>query len=251
MKDSKIYAKKIDKLFKSLKKKYDKIKVSAYDNVLEALIYAIVNENTTVSAADSAMRRINKHFVDFNDLRVSRPEEIEEVLGDPKHMHETALTIPKVLNAVLERDDKICLEELKELGKRQAKKELEEINGMTKFACCYCFLTSLHGHAIPVNQKMINYLREEGLVHPKANGHDIEGFLERQIHAADAWLFYSLLRKECDTSKSKKNTKKATKKKTAKKATKKTTAKKAVKKAVKKTTAGKKTAKKKIAKTKK
>ena len=130
---------------------------------------------------------------------------------------------------------------------------------MTQFVCSYCFLTALQGHAIPLNGKMIAYLHNEGLVHPSAKPHDVEGFLERQIHASDAWTFYSLLRQQSESAKPKKTAKKAKKKtvkKTAKKAaakkvTKKTTAKTAAKTTAKKLTAKKKpTAKKKAAKKK-
>ena len=260
MKDSKIYAKKIGKLFRALKKDAPTIKPPQYDDVMDALVFAIVSENMTMAVAKTAMRKITKRFVDFNDLRVSRPEEIAEVLGDLEELKETAQAIPNILNAIFNRYDKVGLDEFEEIGKRQAKKELEGFNGMTSYICNYCFLTALQGHAIPVNKAMIEYLRENELVHPKASAHDICGFLERQISATDGWQFYILLRIESDTaSKTRKPVakKKTTKKKAAAKkvkaAKKKTTSAKAekktpVKKTVKKKTAKKKTTKKKAAK---
>lgn len=253
MKDSKKYAKKISKLFHDLKKDAPKIKPQQYDDIMEALIFAIVSENMSLAAAKTAMRKIKKQFVDFNDLRVSRPEEIAEILGDSEEVKETAQTLPDILNAIFNRYDKVSLEEFDELGKRQAKKELEDFNGMTAYICNYCFLTALQGHAVPINKTMIEYLRDEGLVHPKASAHDIGGFLERQIAATDAWQFYMLLRMESDTAS--KTREKEAKKTTTKKAVakkKKTTQKKtddtaAKKKTLVKKTAAKETTKKKTA----
>ena len=101
-------------------------------------------------------------------------------------------------------------------------------------------------------------LKDNKLVHPKSKDGEIEGFLERQISAANAYEFYRLLKEEsrkADKIKRKDEAKKAAKKKTAKKAVKKTV-KKAVKKTVKKTaekaatkTVKKKTAKKAVKKT--
>ena len=97
-------------------------------------------------------------------------------------------------------------------------------------------------------------LRQNAVVDPEADLHDIEGFLTRQVAAKNAYEFYGLLRRESETPKlAKKKTKKTTRKKSAKtttttaKTAKKTTKKKATKKAAR----GRKAAKKKVVKAKK
>ena len=253
MKDSKIYAKKVTKLFAALKKAESKPKEPEYKDPIESVVYAVVSEYTTLSTAKSAVRKIKNHFVDYNDLRVSRVEEIVDILKIDKDIAaKIADEMTKVLNSVFNRYDKVSLEGLFEVGKRQARKELQELNTFSDFILGYCFLTSLEGHAIPLTETIVEYLRQNKLVYPTAKASAIEGFLERQISSSEGYLFYYLLRAE-----SEKNVKKpakikaaAKKKTTAKKkaAPKKTVAKKkaAVKKTVKKkTVAKKKTTKKK------
>ena len=120
-----------------------------------------------------------------------------------------------------------------EIGKRAAKKQLDELDGVSKFVVNYCFMTALDGHAIPLTEKMIGYLRKNELVYPNASDDEIEGFLERQITTANGYEFYWLLRRQSEMGgkKTRKvSSKKAATKKKPKKSTKKSTKKTAGKK---------------------
>ncbi len=203
MKDSKDYSPKVMKLYRSLKRQSGKSDLPAYGDPIEAVVDALVYECMPQPAAMRAVKRMKSHFVDLNDLRVSRKEEILDVFGDHSPAAEAgAGAITQVLNALFEKQNKVTLEPLRHEGKRQAKKELEEIAGITPFAVNYCFLTALDGHAIPLTGPMLDYLRDHDLVHPEASDSDIAGFLERQIAAADAYTFYLLLREEAEHGKS-------------------------------------------------
>ena len=156
MKNSKEYSKKVQKLYRTLKSKYSKPKKVVYDEPIDALVYAIVSENTSANAARSAIKRIKNNFVDVNDLRVSLTEEAVEVLGpDVSDAKGTALALSKALNAVFYEYNTLSLEALKKIGKRPARQALEEIEGVSSFIVDYCVLTSLQGHCIPLTERMI------------------------------------------------------------------------------------------------
>lgn len=196
MKDSKEYSKKVRKLYRSLKREYKKPVKTVYDEPLEALVYAIISEDTTESVANTTMKKIVDNFVDFNDLRVSRTEEIIEALGKDTHVtRQTASTLTNVLAIVFDKYNMVSLNALEKIGKRPARQTLEKIEEISSFAVDYCMLTSLQGHAIPLTKNMITYLMENGLVHPEADNQQIAGFLARQISSENAYEFYSLLRR--------------------------------------------------------
>lgn len=262
MKNSKEYAEKIKKLHRSWKRSATKVTPVSYDDPVEAVIYGILSENASERQAQIAWKRCKKHFVDLNDLRVARPDEIYDLFGkETEEIREMGLVLAKVLFAVFDKHHEMTLSSLHDMGKRQARQELEELNGMPHFALGYCMLMGLNAHAIPVTDRMIQYLQAHELVDPKADAATIEGFLAKQIGAKDTIEFYVLLRQESESSSFKKAAKKKTHKKTAKKVsqkvtdktpkkTTKKTAKKVAKKktqekAVKKTDAVKKTKKKK------
>jgi len=216
MKNSKEYSKKVQSLYRSLKRQYPKVKKAVYDDPLDAIVYAIISENLTRTAAQTAIKRLADYFVDWNDLRVCQTEEIIELLRDDTHVtRNIASALTAALAAVFNKYNSVSLEPLKKIGKRQAKNALEKINGISHFVVNYCMLTSLRGHAIPLTKKMTEYLRSNQLVHPEADEQQIEGFLTRQISADNAYEFYALLRRQSESSRHAAKKKSARKTKTA------------------------------------
>jgi endonuclease III len=204
MKNGKEYSKKVQKLYRSLKRKYPVVQKVIYDEPVDALVYAIISAELSEPAAQSMIKRFADYFVDWNDLRISRVEEIVEVLGqETSAARNIALALTTALKAVFSTYNMVSLKALSKMSKRPAKGILEKINGTNRFVVDYCMLTSLYGHAIPLTKKMIEYLRSNELVHPEADEQEIEGFLARQISAENAYGFYYLLRCESEAREAK------------------------------------------------
>lgn len=225
MKNSKDYSKKIQKLYRTLCRKYPKVQKVNHEEVEYAVIYGIISEKMSEKATESAFKKLPNCFVDLNDLRVSRADEITETLGeDTPETRDIALTITRVLSGIYNNNNKVSLESLKKMGKRPAKQVLEKIDGISRFVVDYCMLTSLKGHAIPLTKTMIEFLKNNELVDPEADEDQIEGFLAKQISAKNGYDFYALLRRESEAKKGTKKKPKTTaktKKKTKKKVTRK------------------------------
>lgn len=211
MKNSKDYSQKIQKLYRTLTRRYPKVQKVGYEKVIDAIVYAVISAEVTEKTADSIMKKFNDYFVDWNDLRVSRTEEIAEVIGkDDAVAVSIASRLTTVLNSIFNQFHQVGLEGLKKIGKRPAKQALEKIDGASRFVVDYCMLTTLGGHAIPLTERVIKYLKDNELVDPDADQQDIEGFLAKQIPAKNGYDFYALLRRESESAKAKKKTKAAT-----------------------------------------
>lgn len=211
MKDSKKYAEKLMKVYRAGKREHGKAEKPEYAMSTDAMIYAIVSENIPDSAAQTAVKKLSKHFVDWNDLRVSRPEEIVDVLGkDTPENRRIADALTQALFAIFNKYDVVNLDALKEGGKRQAKAILEKLLPSSRFVINYVVLTAFEGHSIPLTPRMLEYLKKNELVHKDSEIEEIEGFLERQIPASQAFEFYSIIRQEAESSKN--NDKKESKK---------------------------------------
>jgi len=214
MKNSKEYSKKIQGLYRTLKHKHPKVREVNHETVTDAIVYSIISEKMSEKETESAFKKFPERFVDLNDLRVSRTEEISEVLGENTPVtREITLSITKVLQAIFNDYHKVSLEALKKLGKRPARQCLEKIDGTSHFVVDYCMLTSLRGHAIPLTENMIKYLKANDLVDGDADEKQISGFLVKQISAKNGYEFYSLLRHESERYKSSAKTKTRTSRK--------------------------------------
>ncbi len=218
MKNSKDYAPKLQKLYRGLKRSHPKkIDQVAFDDPIDALISGIVGEHCSDAATTRAMKGFRETFVDWNDLRVSRVEEIVEILReDSVASRATAFSLVTALRAIFDEYHVLSLQPLMKIGKRPAKQALESLEGVGHFVVSYCMLTALQGHAVPLTETMASYLKQSEVVDPDADVHDIEGFLTRQVAAKNAYEFYSLLRHESESAKPAKKKTTRTKKKTKK-----------------------------------
>jgi endonuclease III len=218
MKNSKEYSKRLRKLYRSLKRKRAKVQPVTYEEPADALVYAIISENMAESAAQAASKRAADYFVDLNDLRVSRPDEVLEILGEdtPATRH-IAATLASSLMAIFNHYNAVSLKALRRIGKRPAKQALEKLDGTSTFVVDYCMLTALQGHAIPLTTTMIKYLKDNELVDPKADQQQIGGFLARQVSAKNDYEFYAMLRRESEQVERSRQRRTTRKKKTKKK----------------------------------
>jgi endonuclease-3 len=202
MKNSKEHAQRLQRLYRELKRTYPQVERTTYEDPVEALICGIISERMSEAAAQRALREITRAFVDWNDLRVSRVEEVAEVLGrNAVSSRATALALTAALRGIFDEHHKISLATLKKLGKRPARQDLEKIEGVSRFVINYCLLTSLEAHAIPLTEQMTDYLKRNGIIDANADAEDLEGFLTRCVAAKDAYEFYVLLRRESESPK--------------------------------------------------
>jgi endonuclease III len=213
MRNSKEYSRKIQNLYHTLSHKHGKVQKVSHEEIIDAIVHGIVSAHLTEKEAQSAIGKFAEFFVDWNDLRVSRTEEIVEALGgDTPATRTIASAITKVLGGIFNDYHKLSLEALRKMGKRPARQALEKIDGVSRFVVDYCMLTSLRGHAIPLTGAMMDYLKSNELADPGADQEQIEGFLAKQVPARNGYEFYCLLRRESETGAGRKGRTRALKK---------------------------------------
>ncbi len=204
MKNSQEYARKIQKLYRSLKQSYVKAKSVTYERIIDVLVYGCLSEYLSESAAKAALKKLEEHFVDINEIRVSRPTEIAELLEtDKATAKKVSLRLINTLMGVFNKYNTLSLETLQKLGKKPARQVLVQIVGEDGFVVDYCMMTAMGGHSIPLSESMVEYLKEYKMVHPETGREDIQSFLVRQIPAKNGYEFYCFLKQESETKRKK------------------------------------------------
>lgn len=209
---------------------------------IRALATGVLGVGAAADQAERAVDRLLGAMVDWNEVRVSNAFEIQDAIGDtvPDSL-EQCQRLRSVIQAVYDRENRISLDRLASMGRRDARHYLEKLQGADEYAVAHVVLWALGGHAVPVNDHLLTALRDAKLVHPAATRAEVQAFLERHIAANDAKEFVILMRTFTPTKASGKKASSKTTKRASKKTAKKTSAKK---------TSGKKTSSKKTRKTK-
>jgi endonuclease III len=203
----------LNQVFSILKKHYDPPADLEKRPVMEHLLYAIVREGATRDAADRAFKNLRTQFFDWNEVRVSSPQELEEFLSGIPCAGERAQRIIGVLQYWFELKYNFDMEDLAKKGlkdaARQVARMLSEVakNGMKEsgrvpvrvldgndYVVASVIQHGLGGHAIPLDAPGLRVLRRLGLI--EGEGDTLEamrGSLEHYIPKAKGAMFNELL----------------------------------------------------------
>jgi endonuclease III len=187
MKNGTQYASAFKKVFSKLKQSAGPAELPEPDDPVRRLAISVLGREAGDEAGERALNRIFAVMLDWNELRVSSAEEVERAIGNVvPNAQDRARELVRALQAIYYKENKVSLDRLKTLGRREAKQFLEGLDGVDPYAAASVLLWSLGGHAIPVDDKVWKALREADLVHPEADRGEVQAFLERHINAAEA-----------------------------------------------------------------
>ncbi|MBI1369771.1 MAG: hypothetical protein GC162_14085 [Planctomycetes bacterium] len=233
MKNASDYAKHLSKLISYLHKSASEREVPERPP-LEQLVHSFLCWESSHNQADQAFVKLMREVVDFNDLRVTDPAQIVAIIGSSySRAEERAYRLSRALHAIYRKEHAMDLSRVKELPKREAREYLEGLEGMPPFVAASVVLLSLDGHAMPVDDQLLDRLKRDGIVDEEATMAEVQSFLETHIRAADGIVAYVLMRAyverpiKFDGGAPRKTTKKSTKKSTQRPTKKSTTKKKA------------------------
>jgi endonuclease-3 len=185
-------ASKLTKTHKVLKKHY-KPHSLADRPVLEHLLYACCLEFAPPEAADESFAKLQQTYYDWNEVRVTTISELSEVLSGLPRAAEAASRLKRSLQSVFECYYSFDLEPLKKENIGKAVKQLEGLDGISKFVVAFVTQNGLGGHAIAVNDDGLETLRVLGVVSDdEAKKQRVPG-LERAISKSKGVEFGSLL----------------------------------------------------------
>jgi len=175
---------------------------------LKALVRGAMSYDVSDTRAEEAMKHLEREFVHLNELRVATELEVQELLGVRyPAIEERVEMITKCLNAIFEKEHTLSLDRLKTISKRDARQFLRELPAINPFVEAYVMLFAFEGTAIPIDNEIADYLREEDVLDDKITLDEAQRFLEHNIKAEESYDFYACLRRELRAERNKKKAK--------------------------------------------
>ncbi len=198
MKNATEYARKFQTLLKRVKTTHRANDFPQRDPVAE-LIFGFLMWNAPRRSAESALQRIARSTVDHNDLRVSLNEEIAAILGDQYPMvQQRSARMREALQEVFAREHILSLDMLHQRSKKDVRAYLESLPGITPFVAAHTTLVAFEGHAVPVDDRLVESLLHEGVIDPEATVEQITAFLERHVRAEQALVTHAVMQAWAD-----------------------------------------------------
>jgi endonuclease III len=208
MKNASKHADELKALCKRLLKEYKPQPRTPLDP-LKALVRGMLSFDATDSRADDAMAVIEKEFCDLNELRVATDLEIQEMLGTRyPQIEKRVAMMTQDLNFIFEKEHTLNLNRLKESGKKEVRQFLRDLPEMNPFVDGYVMLFAFDAGAMPVDEEILEYLKEEEVVEPDATAEDAQKFVENQLKTEELYDFFVAVRQAAvESPKSKKKAK--------------------------------------------
>jgi len=193
MKKATLYKRKIKALLRGL----SRYRSSAQhdENLLKLLISSVLNEDATRKQADKALDAIEREFVDYNELRVTLPRELVERVGkEYPFVRAKAETIKAVLNNIFDRFNRLSIDSLAELPKREARRRLEEL-GLSPYAAACMAMFGFDYPSVPVDDSLACSLAMNGCVEPDSTRSDVESLVNSVVRQKDAPAAHAFFRR--------------------------------------------------------
>jgi hypothetical protein len=163
------------------------------------LIQSFFLWEATAAEARTAYAAMKDRFVDYNELRVSLPHEIARTLDlRDRRALDRCHRLRAVLTDIFKREHAVTLERLSQLGKRELRKYLDELEGMVPFVAARLALLCFDSHSIPVDERLRARLIEEGIAEPGMDLNELSGWLSRHVKASQGPRVHYALQAWCD-----------------------------------------------------
>ncbi|HEV3146918.1 MAG TPA: hypothetical protein VGZ47_23725 [Gemmataceae bacterium] len=158
--------------------------------VLEELLYGVLREGATRPLADKAYRNLQERFFDWNEVRVSSPQEVAEVIDGLPDANVKSERIIGILQEVFETTYSFKLDDIDKKGLKNAAKQLGRMEDVNDYAVAWVLQQALNGHALPLDAPSLRTLRRLGVIEEDTEDLEVlRGSLEHQIPKAKGSLF--------------------------------------------------------------
>jgi endonuclease III len=149
-------------------------------SVLKAVVYGICHEDTTRENANQALSRFKDEFFDWNEVRVSSLEEIQENLAGIPDAEERARRIRRFLRQLFNRTYAFSLDALAKKPLKEALKVLQTYEAFTSdYVTATVIQQALGGHAIPIDKDTHRVLERLGIVESTIT--ELRAVMERAV----------------------------------------------------------------------
>ncbi|MCK4851380.1 MAG: hypothetical protein KAT11_08515, partial [Phycisphaerae bacterium] len=155
-------------------------KQSAEVEPVERIVLAILADNEPSSKAQTVLRKLKGYYVDFNELRVSRPNELAAHMGST-----FAQPLPKakiilgVLKGIFDRENSFDLGFLKSKSKQELEEYFRDIPGADNYLVSSVILYCCGRQAFPLDEKMLQACKELELAKGPVSLENMQAYFER------------------------------------------------------------------------
>ncbi|MDE0888233.1 MAG: histone H1-like repetitive region-containing protein [Phycisphaerales bacterium] len=174
---------------------------SASEDPVTVLLHSWLLWEASSEQAETAMAKLMESRVDVNEIRVSLPHELAPTVGKRyPRLEERLLGIKKSLHSIYLRRHEISLNYVREKGKRDAKAEIESLDGINPFVSARVLRLSFGVHAMPADEQLSLLLHELGVINEPVEHEVLATWLASEVKVDDGHRAIAALQAAVDAA---------------------------------------------------
>jgi endonuclease III len=131
---------------------------------LDSLLHSILAGDGDDLLAEEVLEKLRRELVDWNELRVTTPREIEELIAPLPDAAEKALIIRRVLQKLFVERHSLNLSHFSRFGQARMWEELDTFGGLTPAMKARMMLKSFDFNVLPMTADIERMVKRLGLV---------------------------------------------------------------------------------------
>jgi hypothetical protein len=174
---------------------------STSEDPVTVLLHSWLLWEASSEQAEAAMAKLMDSRVDVNEIRVSLPHELAPTVGKRyPRLEERLLGIKKSLHSIYLRRHEISLNYVREKGKRDAKAEIESLDGINPFVSARVLRLSFGVHAMPADEQLSLLLHELGVINEPVEHEVLATWLASEVKVDDGHRAIAALQAAVDAA---------------------------------------------------
>ncbi len=160
---------------------------------LDELVFNLLLQGSSKERAERAFEALKEEFHDWNEVRVTLPSTIVEVIKGVGLESLKAMRLVKILQGIFEDRSEVDLEFLREMEPKAVSNYLGNMEGIGGHAVESVLAFSLDRHVFPLTKAAERFAERFGLVEGKNAGRDFKNLVEEGVPEGEMPLFIVLL----------------------------------------------------------
>src|SRR5262245_9883513 len=174
-------ARRTRQLFRTLRTKLGRVNRPQTGDPITQLILGVFTRDAQEPKAREALESLKARVVDYNELRVIPPLEMSEYIGEYPDVRTKCQDVSRALNRIFAIEHSVSLERIGAASKTEVNNYLNGIPGLEAYSRARIKLLGLNQHAVPLDEAMWAYARQQEIVDESCSLDEAQAFLERQV----------------------------------------------------------------------
>ena len=167
-------------------------------DALETVLFAIVADGTTDAKAEIVFENLRREMVDWNELRVTRSQDIQALLGGLPQAPLKAEVVRSFLGKVFAVANHNVVEFMDKWSGARATAFLGEIEGLTESMRSRALLKGFEVDVLPITADIVRVMKRLGVVEGHLSQEKVHEFLQEVLAPKRTYAFFHLVNEHAD-----------------------------------------------------